>query len=106
MNQPTAQFYHIAADNEFPFRLYGDQQDNSSISTATAGRSGGVGIEDWNPVGGGESGFIVPDPTDPNIVYGGGYDAELTRYDHRMTREITPWPRNSMGWAPENLEHR
>ena len=63
-NQPTAQFYHIATDNEFPFRLYGDQQDNTSISIATAGRAGGVGIEDWYPVGGGESGFIIPDPTD------------------------------------------
>lgn len=108
MNQPTAQFYHIATDNQFPFRIYGDQQDNSSVSIASAGRGGGVGIEDYYEVGGGESGYIVPDPSDPDIVYGGGYDAELTRYDHRtgMTREITPWPRNSMGWAPGNLEHR
>lgn len=108
MNQPTAQFYHISTDNQFPFRIYGDQQDNSSVSIASAGRGGGVGIEDYYEVGGGESGYIIPDPTDPNIVYGGGYDAALTRYDHKtgMTREITPWPRNSMGWAPENLEHR
>jgi photosystem II stability/assembly factor-like uncharacterized protein len=108
MNQPTAQFYHVATDDQFPFRLYGDQQDNSSISIATAGRSGGVGIEDYYTVGGGESGYIVPDPADPNIVYGGGYDAELTRYDHRagLEQEITPWPRNSMGWAPGDLEHR
>jgi photosystem II stability/assembly factor-like uncharacterized protein len=108
MNQPTAQFYHIAADNEFPFRLYGDQQDNSSISIATAGRGGGVGIEDWDPVGGGESGFIIPDPTDANIVYGGGYDAELTRHDRRTGEnlQITPWPRNTMGWAAENLKYR
>ena len=108
MNQPTAQFYHVSTDNQSPFRIYGDQQDNSSVSIASAGRGGGVGIEDYYEVGGGESGYIVPDPTDPNIVYGGGYDAELTRYDHRtgMTRQITPWPRNSMGWAPGNLEHR
>jgi photosystem II stability/assembly factor-like uncharacterized protein len=108
MNQPTAQIYHIATDNQFPFRLYGDQQDNSSLSIATAGRSGGVGIEDYYVVGGGESGYIVPDPTDPNIVYGGGYDAEITRYDHRtgMAQEITPWPRNTMGWAPKDLKHR
>ena len=108
MNQPTAQFYHIATDDQFPYRLYGDQQDNSSVSIASAGRDGGVGIEDYYEVGGGESGYIVPDPADPNIVYAGGYDAEITRYDHRtgMTRQITPWPRNSMGWAPANLEHR
>ena len=108
MNQPTAQFYHIATDDQFPFRLYGDQQDNTSVSIATAGDGGGVGIEDYYEVGGGESGYIVPDPTDPNIVYGGGYDAEITRYDHRtgMAQEITPWPRNSMGWAAKDLEHR
>ena len=63
MNQPTAQFYHIATDNQFPYRLYGDQQDNTSVSIATAGRAGGVGIEDYYQVGGGESGYIVPDPT-------------------------------------------
>jgi len=108
MNQPTAQIYHIAADDQFPFRLYGAQQDNSSISIATAGQSGGVGIEDWNPVGGGESGYIIPDPADSNIVYGGGYDAELTRYDRRTHQsvQITPWPRNSMGWGAENLRYR
>jgi photosystem II stability/assembly factor-like uncharacterized protein len=108
MNQPTAQFYHIAVDDQFPFRLYGDQQDNSSVSIATAGLSGSVGIEDFDIVGGGESGFIIPDPTDPNIVYGGGYDAELTRYDRRTGQEaqITPWPRNTMGWAAADIQHR
>ncbi len=108
MNQPTAQFYHVAADDQFPFHLYGAQQDNTSIDIATAGRSGGVGIEDWFPAGGGESGFITPDPTNPNIVYGGGYDGELTRYDKTtgQLREITPWPRNTMGWAAQDLKYR
>lgn len=108
MNQPTAQFYHVAVDDQFPFTLYGDQQDNSSVAIASAGRSGGIGVEDWHPTGGGESGFIVPDPVDPQIVYGGGYDAQLTRYDHRtgQTRQITPWPRNTMGWAAKDLQYR
>ena len=108
MNQPTAQFYHIAADNAFPFHLYGDQQDNTSIAIATAGRSGGVGIEDWHPTGGGESGFIVPDPRNAAIVYGGGYDAQLTRYDQRTNQlaNITPWPRNTMGWGAADLKYR
>jgi photosystem II stability/assembly factor-like uncharacterized protein len=107
-NQPTAQFYHVSTDNEFPFHLLGAQQDNSTIEIASAGRSGGVGIEDWFPVGGGESGFVIPDPTDPNIVYAGGYDAQLTRYDRRTDdlREITPYARNTMGWAPKDLEYR
>jgi photosystem II stability/assembly factor-like uncharacterized protein len=107
-NQPTAQFYHVAADNDFPFHLLGAQQDNSTIEIATAGRSGGVGIEDWWDVGGGESGYVVPDPTDGNIVYASGYGSEITRYDHRTgeERQITPWPRNTMGWAPKDLEYR
>ena len=108
MNQPTAQFYHVSADDQFPFHLYGAQQDNTTIDIATAGRGGGVGIEDWSPVGGGESGFVVPTPGDPNIVYAGGYDGELTRYDKRTgeLREITPWPRNTMGWAAQDLKYR
>ena len=108
MNQPTAQFYHVAADDQFPFHLYGAQQDNTTIDIATAGRDGGVGIEDWFPVAGGESGFVVPDPADPQIVYAGGYDGQLTRYDHRIdqARGITPWPRNTMGWAPQDLKYR
>ena len=107
-NQPTAQFYHVAADDAFPFHLLGAQQDNSTIEIATAGRSGGVGIEDWWDAGGGESGYVVPDPTDANIVYASGYGAEITRYDHRTgeERQITPWPRNTMGWAPKDLQYR
>ena len=108
LNQPTAQFYHVAADSNFPFHLLGAQQDNSTIDTATAGVGGGVGAADWYEVGGGESGYVVPDPTDPEIVYASGYGAEITRFDHRTRslRQITPWPRNTMGWAPKDLEHR
>ncbi|MGC1304797.1 MAG: hypothetical protein WA840_20700, partial [Caulobacteraceae bacterium] len=108
LNQPTAQFYHVADDTHFPFHLLGAQQDSSTVDTATAGISGGVSGSDWYEVGGGESGYVVPDPTDPEIVYAGGYDAEITRFDHRTgtSRQITPWPRNTMGWAPKDLEHR
>ncbi len=107
-NQPTAQFYHIADDDQFPFRLYGSQQDNSTVDIATAGRSGGVGVADWFQVAGGESGYVVPDPTNPDIVYAGSYDADITRYDHRtnIARQITPWPRNIMGWAPKDEKYR
>ncbi|MDE2356723.1 MAG: glycosyl hydrolase [Alphaproteobacteria bacterium] len=107
-NQPTAQFYHVAADDRFPFHIYGAQQDNSTIDIATAGESGGVGIEDWRDAGGGESGFVVPDLKHPGVVYASGYGAELTRLDPATgeERQITPWPRNTMGWAPKDLAHR
>ncbi len=66
-NQPTAQFYHAIADNRFPYWVYGSQQDNSSVGIASAAR-GGIDRPSWYPVGGGESGYIAPDPRDPEIV--------------------------------------
>src|SRR5207245_342890 len=68
-HQPTAQFYHVAADNDFLYRVYGSQQDNSSIGIRTRSDHGYIDRGDWDAVGGGESGYIVPDPRDSNIVY-------------------------------------
>ncbi|HZU23826.1 MAG TPA: hypothetical protein VE998_13425, partial [Terriglobales bacterium] len=100
MNQPTAQFYTVRADNDFPYHIYGAQQDNTTVavsSTATSGaigRGGLGGPVDFTEVGGGESGYVVPDPRDPNIIYAGAYWGLLTRYDRRTgaTRNITVWP--------------
>ena len=82
-NQPTAQFYRVTTDNHFPYRIYGAQQDNSTVRmlSRTGGRS--IGERDWMPTAGGESGFIAPDPEDPEIVYGGSYGGYLTRVNHR-----------------------
>ena len=82
-NQPTAQFYHVATDNQFPYRVYGAQQDSGSVDTTSRGNDGSITFRDWHPTGAGESGYIAPDPTDPNIVYGGGTYGELFRYDKR-----------------------
>lgn len=108
MNQPTAQFYHVIADNRFPYWLYGAQQDNSTVAIASASASGGIGSSDFYDVGGGESGYIAPDPTDPNIVYAGSYGGDISRYDHRTgeTELINPWPRNPIGWGMAELKHR
>ena len=59
MNQPTAQFYHVTADNDFPYHIYGTQQDNSSVGIATASDLGFIGRPDWDAVGGGESGYVA-----------------------------------------------
>src|SRR5262249_50843862 len=67
--QPTAQFYHVAADNDFLYRVYGSQQDNSSVGIQMRSDRGVIDRGDWDAVGGGESGYIVPDPRDSNIVY-------------------------------------
>jgi photosystem II stability/assembly factor-like uncharacterized protein len=107
-NQPTAQFYHVVADNRFPYYIYGAQQDNSTVGIATAGLDGAIDRSDWYSVGGGESGYIAPDPTDPNIVYAGSYGGEITRYDHRTHAEqaVNPWPINPIGWGAADLKHR
>ncbi len=107
-NQPTAQFYHVAADNRFPYYIYGAQQDNSTVGIASASPDGAIDRPDWYDVGGGESGYIAPDPTDPQIVYAGSYGGDITRYDHRTGQEqlINPWPVNPIGWAAADLKYR
>jgi photosystem II stability/assembly factor-like uncharacterized protein len=108
MNQPTAQFYHIATDNVTPYNLYGAQQDNTTVKIASGNVRGPIGVESWYSVGGGESGYVVPDPKDPEIVVANGYGGNVTRYDnktHQMAT-ISPWAREVMGWAPKDLKHR
>jgi photosystem II stability/assembly factor-like uncharacterized protein len=107
-NQPTAQFYHVSVDNRFPYYLYGAQQDNSSVAIASGTVHEGIGRADWYPAGGGESGYIVPDPVDANIVYGGSYFGELTRFD-KMTGQaqvISPWPDDPDGRGAEAAKYR
>jgi len=108
MNQPTAQFYHIIADNRFPYWIYGAQQDNSTVAIATASARGGIDRPDFYDVGGGESGYIAPDPRDPEIVYAGSYGGDISRYDHHteQTEAVNPWPRNPIGWGMAELKHR
>ncbi|MBK9221312.1 MAG: glycosyl hydrolase [Saprospiraceae bacterium] len=107
-NQPTAQFYRITTDNHYPFRIYAAQQDNSTIRIAhrTAGHS--IGIQDWEPTAGGESGHIAVDPLNQEIVYGGSYGGYLTRYDHsrKISRSVNVWPDNPIGHGAEKLKYR
>ena len=107
-NQPTAQFYHVITDNRFPYYIYGAQQDNSTVAIASASTDGAIDRPDWYDVGGGESGYIAPDPTDPEIVYAGSYGGEITRRDHRTGEEqaINPWPVNPIGWPAADVKHR
>ncbi|MGH9534696.1 MAG: VPS10 domain-containing protein [Terriglobales bacterium] len=93
-NQPTAQFYHVALDRRVPFYAYGAQQDNSSVAIASASKWGAITARDWYPVGGGESGYIAPDPLDYHIVYAGAYFGILTRFNLRtgLAQDISVWP--------------
>jgi photosystem II stability/assembly factor-like uncharacterized protein/uncharacterized protein (DUF2164 family) len=107
-NQPTAQFYHVATDNRFFYSLYGAQQDNSTVAIASRTNHGAITDKDWYSVGGGESGYVVPDPTDPNIVYAGGYLGMLSRFDKRTgtAREISPWPEGVDGLPASDWKYR
>jgi len=106
-NQPTAEFYHVTADTAVPYRLYGAQQDNTTISAPSRSDNGAITWADCYPVGGGESGYIAVRPDDPNIVYAGSYWL-VTRYDRRtgQSRNILPWPENPMGWSAGDLKYR
>lgn len=87
-NQPTAQLYHVSADNAFPYNVYSGQQESGSVGISSRGNDGGINFRDWHPVGAEEYGYVAPDPLDPNIIYGG----KITKYDKRtaQTQSIAP----------------
>jgi photosystem II stability/assembly factor-like uncharacterized protein len=107
-NQPTAQFYHVIADTRFPYHVYGAQQDNTTVAIASRGPHGSIGRPDWYSVGGGESGYIAPDPRNPDIVYAGGYQGAITQFDKKtnLTRQITVFPELTDGEGAARLAHR
>jgi photosystem II stability/assembly factor-like uncharacterized protein len=80
-NQPTAQFYHVTTDNRFPYRVYGAQQDSGTAAVSSRSDYGQITFRDWSPIGGEESGYIVVDRTNPDIVYGGGPFGVLRRFN-------------------------
>jgi photosystem II stability/assembly factor-like uncharacterized protein len=87
-NQPTAQFYHVITDNEFPYWVYGGQQESGSIGTPSRGDFGEITFRDWTTVGVEEYGYVAPDPLHPNLIYGG----KVTVFDRNtgQTRDVSP----------------
>ncbi|MDG1754524.1 MAG: hypothetical protein P8H65_06060 [Rhodothermales bacterium] len=106
MNQPTAQFYRVHTDNNFPYRIYGGQQDNSTVRIlhTSTGRS----ERDWESTAGGESAWLASHPNDPDIVYGGSYGGSFSVVNHRtgQSRSINVWPDNPMGHGAEDFKYR
>jgi photosystem II stability/assembly factor-like uncharacterized protein len=107
-NQPTSEFYRVSVDDRFPYRVYGAQQDNTTVSIPSRTSSSGITQRDWYPVGGGESGHIVVDPSDPDVVYAGSFGGTITRYDHRtrQSRNILAYPQLALGQAARDLNYR
>ncbi len=107
-NQPTAQFYRVVTDNAFPYRIYGAQQDNSTVRILHRSDGRFIGEKDWESTAGGESAHIAVDPMNNDIVYGGSYSGFLTRINHKTkeVRAINVWPDDPMGHGAEDFKYR
>ena len=93
-NQPTAQLYHVTTDNQFPYTVYGAQQDSGSAAVRSRTDHGQITPRDWFLPGGSESGYLAVDPNDPNIIYLSGTYGSVDRTNQRtgFSQDITPWP--------------
>ncbi len=108
VDQPTAQFYRVALDNDFPYNIYGAQQDNSTVKIPSRTADFGINATHWYDVGGGESGWIAPHPENSDVIFAGSYGGLLTRYDHRtqQMRSVNVYPDNPMGSGAEGMKYR
>jgi photosystem II stability/assembly factor-like uncharacterized protein len=106
-NQPTGQFYRVIADNRVPYYIYGGQQDNSAIAIASRPGTNNSKI-DWYRVAGGESAFIAFNPDNPELVFGGSYQGNISIYDHKTkhTRDIMAYPQVGLASLPKNMKYR
>lgn len=107
-NQPTGQFYHLGADNRFPYWVYAGQQDSGTVGIASRSDYGQLTFRDWHPVGGDERDDDLPDPNDPDIVYSSGLGGKVSRWDARsgQSANVTPWPVSSYGKRQTQVRYR
>jgi photosystem II stability/assembly factor-like uncharacterized protein len=107
-NQPTGQFYHLAADDRFPYRIYSGQQDSGTVGILSRSDYGAIGLRDWTSVGGEERDYDIPDPEDPDIVYASGLGGGINRYDARtgQSANVTPFPYANYGQRQTDTAHR
>jgi photosystem II stability/assembly factor-like uncharacterized protein len=107
-NQPTGQFYRLAVDDRFPYRIYSGQQDCGSVGIASRSDYGQLTFRDWSPVGGDERDGDVPDPTNPDVVYGAGLGGRLSKWNARtgQVQNVAPWPVGSYAERPGTTRYR
>jgi photosystem II stability/assembly factor-like uncharacterized protein len=104
-NQPTAQIYHVAVTNTFPYKVCGGQQESGSVCISSRGNDGAITFRDWHPVGVIEYGYVAPDPLNPDIIYGGGR-SEVSKF-HWSTgqvQNVTPIPSHSPAYRTDRTE--
>jgi len=104
-NQPTAQLYHVITDNEFPYRVYGGQQESGSVGISSRGNDGEITFREWHPVGVIEYGYVAPDPLHPRIVYGAGR-SEVSKFDWitGQMQNVTPIVLRSAKYRTDRTE--
>ncbi|CAL2060524.1 VPS10 domain-containing protein [Tenacibaculum sp. 190524A05c] len=107
-NQSTAQFYRVITDNLVPYNVYGGQQDNSAIAIASRTNDAGIDWKDWYSVAGGESAFIAFDPDNPETVYGGTYQGNISKWtkSSREQKAIKEYPELGLSIAPKDSKYR
>jgi photosystem II stability/assembly factor-like uncharacterized protein len=107
-NQPTAQLYHVTVDNQFPYVVYGAQQDSGSTAVPSRTDHGQITPRDWFPAGASESGYMVPDPKDSNVIYLTGAYGSVDRFNRRtgLSQDISPWPVVTFGSAINQRKYR
>ena len=101
-NQPTGQFYHLEADERFPYWIYSGQQDSGTVAIASRSDYGQLTYRDWHPVGGDERDYDIPDSADAGIVYGSGLGGHVSKWNERtgQVEDVTPWPEDTYGKRP------
>ncbi len=106
-NQPTAQLYHLGADNQFPYWIYAGQQDSGTVGIASRSDYGSISFRDWNPVGGDERDYDLPYPGDPGIVFGSGLGGRVSRWNRStgVVQNVAPWPVSSYGQRATDFKY-
>ena len=107
-NQPTAQLYHVTTDNRFPYTVYGAQQDSGSAAVVSRTDHDQITPRDWFPAGPSESGYLIIDPNDPDIIYLSGTFGPIARFNRRtgLSQDISPWPANAFDAAINVRKYR
>lgn len=107
-NQPTAQFYRVITDNQFPYYVYGGQQDNSSMAIASRTNFIGIGWKDWYAAAGGESAYLAFDPNNPEVIYGSSIEGFISRFDTKTkeNKSIDVYPQLLLGMIPKDMKYR
>jgi photosystem II stability/assembly factor-like uncharacterized protein len=107
-NQPTAEIYRVTVDDQFPYWMYGGQQDNSALAVPSASMDGNIDRQHWYIPGGCESAYVAVNPKNSDVTYAGCYGGSIGRYDRKIghVEDVSPWPQGAVGQQAKDLKYR